>query len=111
MSVPPDRRPDGRPVWLFVGLPAPVASAARVESLAYADLAGRLAQADPPSVIVLPLIGPGFDAVEACHRLVALGFEGEVVVRAPALPDRRLIQRELSQAGRRLKITLSGPES
>jgi hypothetical protein len=100
-----------RPLWLFLGLPAPASPEAETESLSYADLDARLARSPLPAVIVMPLIGQGFDAIEVCHRLGAAGFRGEVVIRAPALPNRQLIQRELAQAGRSLRITLSGPAS
>jgi hypothetical protein len=100
-----------RPLWLFLGLPAPASPEAETESLPFAALDSRLATDPPPAVIVMPLIGQGFDAIEACQRLSAAGFAGEVVIRAPALPNRKLIQRELAQAGRSLKITLSGPQT
>jgi hypothetical protein len=100
-----------RPLWLFVGLPAPASPEAETESLPFEALDARLAQGPPAAVIVMPLIGHGFDAIEACQRLAAAGFAGEVVIRAPALPNRALIQRELAQAARSLKITLSGPQT
>jgi hypothetical protein len=100
-----------RPLWLFVGLPAPASPEADTESLPFAALDARLADGPLPAVIVMPLIGQGFDAIEACQRLVLAGFAGEVVIRAPVLPNRQLIQRELAQVGRSLRITLSGPHS
>lgn len=100
-----------RPVWLFLGLPAPASPEADTERLTFAMIDARLGRPPLPDVIVMPLIGEGFDAIEVCQRLVAAGYDGEVVIRAPVLPNRQLIQRELAQVGRSLKITLSGPTS
>lgn len=111
--MPPEDPPpaEGLPVWLFVGLPAPETAQSRAERIDLADLTAELIAALAPAVVVVPLIGNGFDAIEACQRLARIGFPGDVVVRAPTLPDRRLVLRELGQAGRGLKITLTGPES
>jgi hypothetical protein len=70
-----------------------------------APMLGRLL----PELVVMPLFGDGFDAIEALQRLDRLGYRGTVVVRGPALPNRAIVERELAAIVPMLTVRLTGP--
>jgi hypothetical protein len=86
-----------------------VATDAQVVVVPYADLTLTQIKNILPDVIVLPLFGAGFDALDALARLVGMGFLGRVVVTRPHLPRPDLIARELASIAPGLDITLTGP--
>jgi hypothetical protein len=55
------------------------------------DLIDRLA----PRAAVSLLSWPGGDALEAAIRLARAGYAGPYRILSPALPDRRLVEREI----------------
>lgn len=59
-----------------------------------------------PDLLVSPLIGDGFDAVELARNLVQWGFAGRYIAVAERLPDGGLIRREVQKAAPRLDFTL-----
>ncbi len=48
-----------------------------------------------PDTILAPLMGNGFDVLDLCDRLKALGYGGRLVAFAPKLPDLRLVTAEV----------------
>ncbi|MCU0801628.1 MAG: hypothetical protein MUD11_07610 [Rhodobacteraceae bacterium] len=64
-----------------------------------------------PELVILPLFGTGFDAIEALGLLERLGYRGAVLVRTPNLPNARLVERELAAVAPGLTVRLTGPAS
>lgn len=64
-----------------------------------------------PELVILPLFGAGFDAIEALSQLERLGYRGEVLVRTPPLPNARIVERELAAVVPMLTVRLTGPVS
>lgn len=60
-----------------------------------ADLTAENISGATSGIVLSPLVGDGFDAVDVATRLVALGFQGRYRVIAPSLPDAALIREEL----------------
>lgn len=73
----------------------------------YAALDGALLARVRPSRIVAPLFGRGFDATNVLAALERLGFAGPVVIAAPRLPDRRMVERELAALTPGLRIEIA----
>ena len=48
-----------------------------------------------PSLVLSPLTGPGFDAMDLLTTLREIGFEGRYLVLAPSMPDIPLIRAEM----------------
>lgn len=86
-------------------------SGAVVHNLNFRELTGRKVSEILPDLVIMPLFGPGFDAVETLAQLERFGFRGEVLVHTPKLPNSALVLRELSAAAPTLKVTLRGPLS
>ena len=79
----------------------------RVVHVPWPRLSPTLLDTLAPRAVLTPLLAARFDAVEAAGRLAELGFDGRlVVVTDSALPDMRLVQRELVQAGRGIAVDL-----
>lgn len=76
----------------------------------YANLTLTLLKNILPDVIVLPLFGTGFDAMDAIARLSGMGYAGRIIVTGPALPRPTLIARELTSMASGMTITLIGPQ-
>lgn len=79
--------------------------------LSYADLTARMLSTILPDLIILPLFGAGFDAIEALGRLHRLGYQGEVLVRTPELPNIKIVERELTALAPTMHVRLTGPFS
>lgn len=77
--------------------------------LPYTQVNARTISEVLPDLVILPLFGPGFDAVEALAKLERFGFRGEVLVRGPTLPNSRIVERELSAVVPGLTVRLTGP--
>ncbi|MFN4158398.1 MAG: hypothetical protein ACK4GO_08365 [Gemmobacter sp.] len=93
--------PRGRPPVLVIGspvLPTGILTLALHVVpivLPYAALTGLvLAQLRPPAV-VLALFCPMHDAARMAGRLERLGYRGRVILLAPPVPDRAMVEREL----------------
>jgi hypothetical protein len=82
---------------------------AQVTTLPYARINARTVSEVLPDVVIMPLFGPGFDAIEALGQLERFGFRGEVVVQGPNLPNSRIVERELAAVAPQLKVRLLGP--
>jgi hypothetical protein len=79
--------------------------------LTYAELSPQTISRHLPDLVILPLFGPGFDAIDALARLDRFGFRGEVLVRTPPLPNNRIVERELAAVVPNLRVRLTGPVS
>lgn len=80
-------------------------------TLPYAQLNARAISQILPDLIIIPLFGPGFDAIEVLGQLERFGFRGEVLVRSPGLPNSSLVERELAAIVPNLRVRLTGPLS
>jgi hypothetical protein len=74
--------------------------------IAYPDLTLTAFKTHLPDSVVLPLIGDGFDALDALARLAQFGFKGRVTVTGPALPNPAAIKAELSAAVPGMTVSL-----
>lgn len=79
--------------------------------LPYAAMTAQAISEILPDLVILPLVGVGFDAIEALSQLDRFGFRGEVLVRAPSLPNSHIVERELSAIAPGLSVRLIGPVS
>ncbi|WP_147124966.1 hypothetical protein [Shimia ponticola] len=70
------------------------------------DLGAELIDISNPDVVISPLMGPAFDAIELAEQLDILGFEGRYVVIAPQLPRPDIIQRDIMSAAPGVEIEL-----
>jgi hypothetical protein len=52
------------------------------------------------------LFGSGVDALDIIAQLGKVGFRGLVTVMAPAMPNPRMVERELRSAGRAMTVRL-----
>ncbi len=75
-----------------------------VISIAYSDLLLRTVDIANCSLVITPLFGPGFDAIELLEELAETPFCGSVRVEAPKLPNKRLVLRELRSVADRSGI-------
>lgn len=67
-------------------------------ALAFCDLTGVAFAPITPDVVVAPLIGTDFDALDLLDRLTTLKYHGRLRLIAPRLPNRQLVLRELRSA-------------
>lgn len=70
-----------------------------------AEMLAKLA----PTVVIMPLFTTEHDALAMVEALEALSFTGRIVVMAPALPNPKLVERELRAAGPGVRLTLVTP--
>ncbi len=106
-----DTSPENAPVVLVVdgasqGVLAP---AMRAVTVSYARIDIKTLGDLLPELVILPLFGDGFDAIEALQRLERLGYRGLVIVRGPNLPNRAIVERELAAIVPLLTVRLTGP--
>jgi hypothetical protein len=115
MTVAPDpAEVPGRPV-LAIGrpvadpVPDPAFSAALPSDVVWvpADAvdAALLARLDP-RLVLCPLLGAGFDALQVAERLERLGWTGRLRVLAPALPAPAMVEAELAARAPGLTVDL-----
>lgn len=79
--------------------------------LPYPQINARKLSEILPDLIIIPLFGPGFDAIEVLAQLDRFGFRGDVLVRSPDLPNSHLVERELAAVVPNLRVRLTGPLS
>jgi hypothetical protein len=89
--------------------PGPPQAGVTVTALAFSEVNARTVSAILPDLVILPLFGPDFDAIEALTQLERFGYSGEVVVRGPRLHNSRIVERELSAVAPALRVRLTGP--
>ena len=70
--------------------------------------AALLAQAQPDQIVV-PLFSGVHDALQVIEDLEILGYRGTILVIGPRLPNPRLVERELRNAGPGLRLVLVTP--
>jgi hypothetical protein len=87
----------------------PLEPGLRAVTIAYPDLDARTLGTLLPELVIMPLFGNGFDAMEGLQRLERLGYLGTVIVRGPRLPNRAIVERELSAIVPVLTVRLTGP--
>ncbi len=76
------------------------------QHVSFADLGGMAPDLSAVDLVITPLIGAGFDAIDLIERLAEAGFRGKVQVRAPRLPDRLLVLHELLAVATPLGMTV-----
>ena len=59
-----------------------------------------------PDCVACPLLAADFDAAMLAQRLAECGFAGRLVVLTPALPDRRMVAREIASAAPGIRVDL-----
>lgn len=57
-------------------------------------------------VVACPLLGSTVDALDVIEALAAASYHGAVWVVAPAMPNPRMVERELKRAAKRMSIKL-----
>lgn len=105
----------GNSVILTIGLPPAVdlgqvdAGGAVVVARAFNALSAELLAELRPIMVLTPLISRGFDAELVAQILSALGYGGHLRVLCPALPDPRMIAREIRAKAPGLTVDLILP--
>jgi hypothetical protein len=111
-------KPSGRALLMFAlrtvlvidgARPGALPAEATQVALRYAQVNAHAISRILPDLVVLPLFGAGFDAIEALARLERFGFRGDVIVRTPDLPNSDIVERELSAVAPTLRVRLMGP--
>ena len=69
-------------------------------------LTARLLSETLPNSVVVPLIGRDSDAVSVIAHLAGLGYRGRILVLAPRLPDRTMVEQELRAEAKGLTVDL-----
>lgn len=82
--------------WKREGRPAPELEGFRFATFEALD-AALLASARP-DMILSPLVGDGFDALEVARRLVELGFRGKYRALAGDVPNPDAVREEVREA-------------
>ena len=59
-----------------------------------------------PTTVAIPLIAKPYDALDMIAFLQDIGYAQRIVVIAPALPNRAMVERELRAAGPQGRLTL-----
>ncbi len=99
-----------RTILLISGAdPGPQQPDVTLVTLPYAQINARTISTVLPDLVIMPLFGPGFDAIDALAQLDRFGFRGEVMVRTPHLPNSRIVERELAAVVPNLRVRLTGP--
>lgn len=91
--------------------PGPLPAEVTQVNVSFAQLNAHIISQLLPDLIILPLFGPGFDAIEVLAQLERFGYRGDVLVRTPALPNSRIVERELAAVVPNLRVRLTGPVS
>jgi hypothetical protein len=96
---------------LVIDAPEALALAARIPGdglviARFPTLDGDLLARVRPARIIAPLFGRGFDATNVLIRLERLVYVGLIVIAAPRLPDRHMVERELVALTPGLRIEL-----
>ncbi len=91
--------------------PGNLDAALRIISLGFQQLDAKLFSTVLPELVILPLFGPDFDAIDALQRLERLGYRGIVIVQGPSLPNRAIVERELGTVAPQLTVKLTEPKA
>lgn len=59
-----------------------------------------------PDLVLSPLLGDGFDAVEVAQRLAKAGFQGRFRVVAPPLLNPEVVRAEVQEAAEEIDFDL-----
>ena len=70
------------------------------------DLSEEIVNENEPNIILSPLVGEDFDAVDVAIKLIELRFSGRYRAIADDLPDADLIRREVQQFAPELDFDL-----
>lgn len=72
----------------------------------FSDLKPDLVNRVQPELILCPLMGPGFDALDVlCHASMA-DWRASIGVLSPPLPNHRMVERELKAHSGGLSVNL-----
>lgn len=77
-----------------LGLPA-ADRAAVVVALPFSRLTARAVADARPDLVLAPLLGAGFDALDVGTKLAAMGYRGRFWAVTPQLPDAGTVTREV----------------
>lgn len=77
-----------------------------LQFVGFDELTPRLLRDLSPSLLIAPLMGDGFDAVDVAHRLEAAAFEGRFRVLTPPIPQPGAVQAEIQEAAGRVDVDL-----
>lgn len=81
------------------------------KSVRFADLPAQAPDLADIDLVIAPLIGAGFDAVELIQDLGGARFRGRLRVMSKPLPDRAMVLRELRVVANSTGIVFDLPES
>jgi hypothetical protein len=59
-----------------------------------------------PSLVLCPLVGEGFDAVDVAQRLASAAFRGRFRAVAPSVPNPEVVRAEVRAAGAEIDFDL-----
>lgn len=80
--------------WVNAGKPLPqdpTLKYVEVDEISY-----DLLQSFQPEVVLSPLVGKGFDAIDVAVRLTSLGYTGRLRATSPDLPNPKIVTKEIS---------------
>ena len=87
-------------------LPRMVVDAAELVMAANIDKMPEILATERPDMVISPLIGPKFDAIELAAQLRNAAFRGRLVVICDKLPDASLIRQELENQALGFTVSL-----
>lgn len=87
-------------------LPRMVVDAAEMVIAANIDKMPEILATERPDMVISPLIGPKFDAIELAAQLRNAAFRGRLVVICDKLPDPSLIRQELENQALGFTVSL-----
>lgn len=79
---------------------------AQLQAMRYGALGDECLMKYRPELIVTPLFSERFDAVDVAETLAFAGYYGELWAIGPALPNPRLIERELRDVAQNIVCRL-----
>ena len=96
------------PVALLVGLSGdvPLTGGWRRVHATFGAVSPYLLAQVRPDCVACPLLGTDFDAATLAQRLARIGFAGRLIVVAPALPDSRMVAREIAAAAPGIEVDI-----
>ena len=83
-----------------------VVDAAEMVLAANIDKMPEILATERPDMVISPLIGPKFDAIELAVQLRKAAFRGRLVVICDKLPDPSLIRQELENQALGFTVSL-----
>ncbi|WP_340302119.1 hypothetical protein [Roseobacter sp. HKCCD7870] len=87
-------------------LPRMVVDAAEMVMAANVDKMPEILTTECPDMVISPLMGPKFDAIELAVQLRKAAFRGRLVVICDKLPDLSLIRQELENQALGFTVSL-----